>query len=567
MKRTIAILLALAMCVCLFAACGGSADSAGAASAADAPAESLSPAVAGAQQPALPQEGGSAVEEAAPEAAPLDRSVYRELNVGSTDAFSTGHFDISAKLNSTYNCYAGFLVYDPVMYIDPVTKEYVSDILTDFYWDDELPGVVLTLRDDVYFADGDQMTAEDIKYTFQRQTAVARQADQFQVELINEAEISDDGLTLKIPFTQQYGPWRVYFGGNSGIMNKSWVEEHGGDDCDFYDPAMICGSGPYKVTDFKLDAYAVYEKRDDWWMKDEAPDGYATYDKITVWYYTDATTMMVDYETGKLDVALGITESDYSRVENDPSLGQVSAMPAQEVCVLQLNVQDGSPLQDENLRKAVCLGTDTDTLALLGYGALQSHATSTTSVWNAAHIDGCDYEYDPDQARQIIKDNGLEGTTLKWIANPGPTLDIATAFQENMRDIGIEVEIETYDIATCVVMWMTPNATDLQCDGNSFGNTANEAHNQYSMMGDGIWPTLTKPGYRVAELVDNARYSTDDAQRIEYYKELQQYLYDNYLCIPICEWAFALCFNSEKVASCTPTETTCANLRFIMPVE
>jgi len=212
MKKLFSLLLALTLCFALFTACGKTGSDSG-------------------SQPTKEPSGGPDVSEPADEGTP--GVVHREITIGSTDIYSVGHFDVSAKLNNSYNAYAAFLAYDPMIIIDPITGEATSDILSEFYFDTETKSVVLTLKPNVYFSDGDQMLAEDILYTLQRQSVVPFKSDEFQMMHIDQAVISDDGLTISIPFSETYRPWKNYFDGSNAVMNKSWVEAHGGDNMDF----------------------------------------------------------------------------------------------------------------------------------------------------------------------------------------------------------------------------------------------------------------------------------------------------------------------------------------------
>lgn len=538
--KKIAWLLCIVMCLALFSACGSS------------------------DNPSGSNPGTSNPSTSTPSGQTGTDITYRELKVGNTDGFCVGHFDVSTQLNNSYNAAALQLVYDHVVNVNPVTGEIESDILSDFHWDDEQCAVVLTLKDNVYFSNGDKMDAEDIQYTFQRQSKAFMYVDKYMIMLINESTISDDGLTLTIPFSEPCGTWRSYLGGNSGVMNKDWILAHGGDDMDFYDYTLVSGSGPYVVTEFVVDNYTVFERNENWWMKDSISDSYCAYDKITVYYYTDMTTLMVDYETGAIDLAVGISNSDYSRIKADPSLGTAVEIPSNFVAALVLD-SDNSALSDINLRKALCYGIDTSVLTKLAYGELGSPATSTIPSTFSAYISGNAYEYNPELAKQIVDENGLAGTTLNWVATAGTTATLAEAVQGMMSKIGINIKLDIVDFATATGMWMTPGATNFQLDGSSFNNDQKDPHSQYQMLlGTQTFPCCAKSDAELNRLLNAARGTVVDSERDEYYKQIQTYLYENFYEIPICEWNYAACYGSS-IAGATLGDATAANYRFVTP--
>ena len=173
---------------------------------------------------------------------------YRELRVGSNDVKAIGHFDTTCAFDANYNGYAMDLVFDYIIYKDPDTEDFASNVLTDWYWDEELCGVVLQMRDDVYFSDGDQMTGEDIIYTITRMSQSFMNSDMKLIINIPGMYTSEDGLTVYIPFYNPYGPWRNYMAGNTAIHNKSFEEGIGLDKINFDDPAQICGRCPVRPT-------------------------------------------------------------------------------------------------------------------------------------------------------------------------------------------------------------------------------------------------------------------------------------------------------------------------------
>ena len=226
----------------------------------------------------------------------------KELRIGSTDAKCIGHFDTTAAFDGNYNGYSMDLVYDYILFKNPDAEGYTSNILTDWYWDEELCAAVIKLRQDVYFSDGDQMTGDDIVYTFERMGSSFMSGAMKAVMDFKSIHVAeDDEFTVVFPFYYAYGPWRDYLAVNSAVHNRSWEEAHGGASMDFDDPANICGSGPYRVAEYVVDAYTVFEKRDDWWMEGQQPEGTAAFDRITIINYSDVTTMMVEYEMHEAD--------------------------------------------------------------------------------------------------------------------------------------------------------------------------------------------------------------------------------------------------------------------------
>ena len=496
-----------------------------------------------------------------------EADTYRELKIGSIDSKAIGHFDTTMALDGNYNGYAMDLVFDYILFVDPETDEYTSNILSDFYWDEEQTAVVFTLKDGVYFSNGDQMTADDILYTVERLTTSFMNAEMLGYLKMDEITISDDQLTITIPFSQNYGAWMALFGGNSSVHNRSWEEEHGGAGMNFDDPALACGSGPYKVTEYVVDAYTVFEKRDDWWMEGQQSEGTASFDKIIVSKYNDATTMMVDYETGSIDVAFGLTAADYDRIAADPSLGQAGMMNTHFVATLALNV-DASALSDKHLREVFAYGVDWKQVAQLAFGSLGKEAHSTLPADNWAFVDGLTYEYNPEKAQQIVDENNLSGAELTFLTIPGVNATIAEVSQGMLQQYGIDMKVDIRDMATATVMWMNPSATCALIDAAAFSNLSNDPFLEYrNLFAGAMFKAAAKQDPVINDILNRGRFSIPQEERKAAYEEAQQYIYDEIYLIPICEWYSAYCYNDAVISYMNPYDLSMPSLRDIIPAE
>ena len=176
------------------------------------------------------------------------------------------------------------LVFDEVFKVDPVTKEVKSEILEDWHFEDETT-LVMKLKDNVYFSNGDKATAEDVLFSYS--SHVDRSSAyiwEFNI-LYDECEIVDE-LTLKMKFSTFYSAffssYIIY------LYDKSWAESVGWDSLDWQKPV---GTGPYVVSDYKIDDHATFTARDDYWNKDKDP---VTIREWVLKYYKDNSTMEMD---------------------------------------------------------------------------------------------------------------------------------------------------------------------------------------------------------------------------------------------------------------------------------
>ncbi|MCF0229283.1 MAG: ABC transporter substrate-binding protein [Parasporobacterium sp.] len=496
---------------------------------------------------------------------PAEYGTGGEIKIGSTDPKVLGHFDTTCALDANYCGYSMDLVFDYILYRNPDTDEFASNILTSWEWDDAYQGVILQVKDGVKFSTGDPLTGDDIKYTLEKMSSSFMNIDMKIYINIDGIEVSEDGLTVKIPFNMVYGAWKDYLCGNTAVHSRAWEEANGGTSLNFDDPSMIVGSGPYKVTEYVVDSYAVFEKRNDWWMEGQQPEGTSSFDKITVVKYNDVNTMMIDYEMGSIDCCIGINVSDYDRIMADESLGKAGRLATHFVSMINLNA-DNTALKDKNLREAIAYAVDWAAVCDMVYGSLGTFAGSTLPRDSFAFVDGYTYEYNPEKARQIVDENGLAGTELTWVVTPDLTGTIAELVQQAVAQVGITIKLDERDMATATMIWMKPDGSMAQLDGSSFSNLSNDPQQQYkSCNATSMFVGCAKSDALLNAALQKGMTNTDQAIRTEAYQEVQKIIYDEVYCIPIAEWYSAYCYNTATIAWMSPLDQSMPLLRNIIP--
>lgn len=534
MKKILALLLALVMCLSLLAACGGPGGSA-----ADDPASNASP---GATQPA---DGG-----------PSGSGGPVTVTVGATYPRFVGVFDMCQLANDQVALAAGYLAFDSLVRMEVMadgSSDYYSDILDELYIDDAQENLVMVLKPGVYFSNGEEMDGYDLIYSLKRKGCHPRLAGDYAMFDFDNATV--DGNTTTIPLNSYRGDWKVKLEA-AIIMNKDWIVEHGGEadpanfsseTFDWTDPALVCGSGPYKVTEYVANDHVTYEKRDDWWQAGTAAPEVAQPDVIVTKAYADASTMLVDYQNGVLDAVLGLNETQYSQISGDPSMGSAVASTSKSVVWLVLDVDNTPEMQDVELRRAIAMGTKIDDMAVVGYGSLALIPEGMFSLATPFGSSGYMFEYDPDTAAQMVKDLGYEGLTLPMICDSGVTA-MAEVWQEQMRQIGITIDLQVYDVMTCIQYWLTPGASAVQFLGNDNANVPGDPSTAMSNMWSGTdLAALRKTGEEWNALVSEAMNGFTTEERHASYDKMQQFNMENVYCIPIVEWESAYAYGANGV--------------------
>lgn len=520
MKKYLALLLALAMMLAL-AACGS------------APAEEATTAEAPAAA-----ETGTAEAPAAP-AAPAEKST--EVTIGVVDTHYPAY--PSSAADDDFVCSG--MVYDKLFEVDDFTGEYVSYILDSYEWLDDVT-FTMTVKDGIFFSDGKQLTAEDVLFSLQNYILQGETTDKYQYySQINfdACTISDDGMTVTIVYKSPYGPALRTL--NCPVMQKEFTEAHPSSDMIWFtDPV---GSGPYAITDMVQDSYVEFSLREDYW------DTSRTFDatKITLKFYSDESAMYMDYQAGNLDVIYNIGATTVESIEAaGGAQGTIQYYPDNDVLYLHLN-EDNPVLADPLVREAIAHALDMEYITDVAYGALGELATGHYPTTFDAYVAHEGYEYDPELAVELLEQAGYKSgdIVIDWVSpDLPPEPQIGEAVQALLSQVGITVNVQTYELATALGYHLG-GETDISCSHTMGGNPTKEPDNALSSFYDkGAFASFSISDPQYNEYYYNGLYSVDEETRWENYRNLDQWLYDNYMVLPVCEVMKAVAYN-DRIAS------------------
>lgn len=542
MKKFLALLIALVMALSLVA-CGNAnsssaapADSSGSGTAASEPGESPANEIIN--------------EEASTEGGP------ETLRVGTANSLGT-------FLMNDFNgdCYTGiYLVYDSIFDYDPVTKEATSQVLSDWGLSEDGSALNMTVAPGVTFSNGDVATAEDVVFSMRVYVDMSSMTTAFFMPYdFDNAEYSEDGMSVSIPMTSEFSPavWEI---GNLPLYDKAWADEVGLDS-DLWTTAPV-GSGPFAVTEYVTDSHVYLERRADYW---------GTYDsnvqKVEITYYGEPATMYMDLETGSIDLALELLDNDYTRGLEDGDNIEVALVSAGENRLLNFDLNTEA-LQNENVRLAIAHAVNWDDVADAAAGDTAIPASSLIISSSEYYENQGQFEYDPELAKQLLDEAGYgDGLTLTMIStDEADQVAMSTVVQEYLAQVGITLEYTSLDFPSALAKWLAGGESDLSWTDSSLGSINSEPFVSVRA----TWPvTGGMPGVIVTDeqyvaYLEGATYTSDPAVRAENWSALQEYNKEHCFVITVVEEAVAVGWNSEVISNPNLLNGTDANLRNIV---
>lgn len=437
------------------------------------------------------------------------------------------------------------MLYDKLFEVDDHTGEFTSRLLESWSWDDNVT-LKLVLRQDIYFSDGNQMTGEDVLYSMYNFIEQGMNTDKYNQYYNNidfdKSHVGDDGFTVYIVYQREYSSALNVL--DLCILEKSFVQAHDETDAIWYNAPV--GSGPYEITEVVMDSYIVFTLRDDYWNPDYSFD--AT--EVTLRFYTDSTGMYADYQNGIIDAMYDVPDTILQQVLAKAQ-GGVTYVSTGDVPTIKLNVTK-EYTSDINVRKAVVHAVDWAAVRELAFGSLGKEATSHYGADFPCYVYHEPYEYNPDYSKQVLEDAGYSSgeITLQFVAvNMNTQKVLAEAIQGYLKAVGINLEISSYDLGTALPILMEPDQADMFYMMNGAGNaTRNGSNTADGYKHDSPYKSAARNEEYVNELHDLSVYNVDEESRMQALKDLDDWLFENYWSIPVCERYSAIVYN-DRISS------------------
>lgn len=300
--------------------------------------------------------------------------------------------------------------------------EVVDDLTTVFY-----------LKKGVKFHNGETMTSEDVIYSLNR----ARKSPQtgYYYTLIEDI-VPVDEYTVKIITSKPFGAMLSYLSNSgSAVVSKKAVEELG--DSFAQNPV---GTGPYKFKKWVPGDEIVMEKYN------EYHGDVAKNDSLTIKIIPEVTNRTIALETGEIDIAFDIGTLDREFLKSHDKLRLVEV---EAPSILYLGFDSSNPLFDnKKLRQAIAYAIDKDALVEATYmGGATAADSALPPIVPGYNPNVKKYSQNLELAKQLLTEAGYpNGIEIDfWITNQSTWTDVATIIQDQVKQIGIDLNIQTYE--------------------------------------------------------------------------------------------------------------------------
>lgn len=394
---------------------------------------------------------------------------------------------------------------------------------------------IFHLRQGVKFCDGRPVTSHDVKWSFdsllQGRVRSTKAAAYRFVDHI-------DAPTDEIVIFHLKQPWAAFLWNVAGGAGMGIVPEGSGAEMS----QKPIGSGPFRFVQAEQDKDVIIERNDNYWGEKTKVS------RIQFMVVPDDNTRALELRKGSADVVINSLPYDtIVALQRDPAL-QILRSPGTRLGYMAFNLRDPI-LSDVRVRQAIAYALDRRQFIhyLMGDAARLAASVLPPESW--AYDDHVtQYPYDPAKARQLLdaagyaaKDGVRFHLTMKT-STEGSSRTMAAVFQQQLRDVGIALDIRSFEFAT---FFADVTHGEFQVYSLRWvGGNEDPDIFRYVFHSTGAANRQFYRNSRVDQLIDKAEEESDQTSRKRDYWTLQQLLADELPYIDL--WYFDNVMVSSK---------------------
>ncbi|MBL8147421.1 MAG: peptide ABC transporter substrate-binding protein, partial [Anaerolineae bacterium] len=307
------------------------------------------------------------------------------------------------------------------------------------------------------------------------------------------------------------------------------------------------GTGPYALSDWNLGSDIVLTRNDAYW---DEPAHEAT--AIFRWT-SESAARLNELLAGTVDGIDNVGTGDFEAIAANPAL-QLLDRPPLNIFYVGMN-RDLAPFDNANVRQAIYHGIDKARIVEQFYPTGSVAATQFMPPLIFGYTEGFeDLSYDPELARQLLADSGLElplEVTLNYrdvvrtyLPSPGV---VATDIQAQLAEIGINVTIEVMESGAFLD---AQDRGELPFHLLGWGADYPDATNFLDVhFGQGASAGFGEKYPEIVELLNAASVTSDPATRLDLYAQVNALIRDNAIVVPVAHGASGVAYKAGIVGA------------------
>ena len=382
------------------------------------------------------------------------------------------------------------------------------------------------LRQGVKFHNGDPVTAEDVKFSFERYRGASAKMLHDRVAAVETPDARHIRFKLKQPWPD-FLTFYVTSTGAGWIVPKKYVEQVGEDG---FKRAPV-GAGPYKFVSFTPGQELVLEAFGQYWRK--TPN----VRRLVLRSIPDESTRLAALKRGEVDIVYSIRAELAEELQRTKGL---TLKPAVNIGMYWLYFPDQwdakSPWHDPRVRRAATFAID---YAAINQAITLGHSRITGSIipdtfeffWKPPAP-----TYDPAKARALLAEAGYpNGFDAGEYNCDGAYADLGEAVLNNLQEVGIRAKLRPLERAAFFKGYAEKTLKNIvQAQSGAFGNAATRL--EAFVVKGGAYVYGSYPD--IDALFREQAAELDHAKREATLHKIQQLVHEKTIYAPVWQQAF-----------------------------
>ena len=383
------------------------------------------------------------------------------------------------------------------------------------------------IRKNARFHNGDPVTADDVKFTFERYKGAGGKLLKDKVKEVQVVAPNRARFVLK----EQWPDFMAFYGtsatGAGWIVPKKYIEKVGEE---AYKKAPV-GAGPYKFVSFTPGVELTLEAFGDYWRK--AP----SVKRLVMRSIPDETTRAAAVKTGEVDAAYLFSGAVAEDLKRSPGVRVVAPLLYGVYWLDFLDQWDPkSPWHDRRVRQAASLAIDRNAINQAEMLGLGKPAGAFVPPEFEFSLKMEPPPFDPKRAKQLMVEAGFpNGFDAGDLTPLPPYTSVAEAIGGYLQALGIRTSVRTMERATFLAAWREKKLRGLVFSATgAAGNAAARLEPFFTK--SGVYAYGTRP--EIDDLFQRQANEIDRGKREALLHQIQKIVIDQALVAPVFQQAF-----------------------------
>jgi peptide/nickel transport system substrate-binding protein len=411
--------------------------------------------------------------------------------------------------------------------VKPLPGKGVAPALAES-WTVSADGLVydFVLRKGARFHNGEPVTAEDVKFSWERYRGIHNKTLKERVVAVETPDAGRVRFRLKQPWPD----FLTYFGtvttSAAWVVPKKYVEKVGDEG---FKKAPI-GAGPYRFVSFTPGIELVLEAFDGYWRKPPAVK------RLVLRVIPDPSTRLVALKRGEVDIAFSMIGELADDVRRTPGLALKPVYPSTHWLSFPDQWDAKSPWHDRRVRQAANHAIDRPAIDAARTGGLSRITYSIVAGTSEFFWAPPPYAFDPARARRLLAEAGYpNGFDAGEYSCDLTSADAAEVVMGYLQAVGIRARLRPLERAAFNKSLADRKLHNLvQIIAGAAGNAATRL--EAYLASDGIFASGGSPD--LDGLLREQATERDRARREAILKNIQQLVNERALFAPLYDLAF-----------------------------